>query len=116
MSQSSEPIAVSILDREFRVACEAGERESLQRAAVHLDHQMRELRERARGMSPESVAIMAALNLSDEVLKLRAQLSMHREHVDVRLQSLADRLDRHLAESDLLTATTVDDDSTPAVD
>ena len=116
MSQSTDPIAVTILDREFRIACEPGERESLQRAAVHLDHQMRELRDRTRGMSPESVAIMAALNLSDEVLKLRSQLSMHREHVDLRLQTLADRLDRHLAESDLLTSTTVDDSPPPAVD
>lgn len=116
MSQAVEPIAVTIMDREFRVSCAPAERESLQRAAVHLDRQMRDLRDRSRGLSAESIAIMAALNLSDEVLKLRLQLTHHNEHVDARLQSLADRLDRHLADSKLLETSTVDGDLGTAVD
>ncbi|GAB4201176.1 MAG: cell division protein ZapA [Wenzhouxiangellaceae bacterium] len=99
MSHSNEPIAVQIMDREFRVNCAPGEREALQRAALHLDRQMRDLRERGRGLSLESVAIMAALNLSDEVLKLQLQLAQHREHVDARLQTLADRLDQQLVDT-----------------
>lgn len=117
MSHSTtEPIAVQIMDREFRVSCEPQERAALQRAAVHLDQQMRELRDRSRGLSAESIAIMAALNLSDQVLKLQLQLTQHHEHVDIRLQALADRLDQHLVNNDTNPASAVDADSHPAVD
>lgn len=116
MSQTSEPIAVTILDREFRVSCAPAEREALQSAAVHLDQQMRDLRERARGMSAESVAIMAALNLSDQVLKMRLELDQRREHVDSRLQTLVSRLDEQLAEHETFITATVDDTQPPAVD
>lgn len=101
MSNLSEPMAVHIMDREFRVTCTAEEKEALQQAALYLDRQMREMRDRGRGMSLESIAIMAALNLSDEVLKLRRQVAEHHDYVDVRIQALADRLDQDLVDESL---------------
>jgi len=43
----SDPVAVtiSILDKEFRIACPEEEREELQRSAQYLNGKMREVRE-----------------------------------------------------------------------
>ena len=57
----SEPIAVSILDREFLVACTAEERPGLIAAAAMVDGRMREIRNNARSASADRIAVMAAL-------------------------------------------------------
>ena len=88
-----EMVAVRILDREYRVMCAPGERRGLMEAALYLDSQMREIRESGKLSSAEKIAVMCALNLSDELLKLRQQDQDRRHDVDQRLLDLAQRLD-----------------------
>lgn len=91
----SEPelVAVRILDREYRVMCRPEERRGLMEAALFLDSQMREIRDSGKLNSLEKIAVMCALNLSDELLKAR-QKHMERDlEVDQRILDLARRLD-----------------------
>lgn len=88
-----EMVAVRILDREYRVMCTPGERRGLMEAALHLDARMREIRESGKLSSVDKIAVMCALNLSDELLKLRQQEHDRRHDVDQRLLDLAQRLD-----------------------
>ena len=67
----SEPIAVRVLDREFTVGCEPGERESLMAAVQMLDSRMREIRGNNKMAALERVAVLAALNLAHEFLQLK---------------------------------------------
>jgi len=69
-----ETVKVSIMRREFTVACERGESRNVIEAAAYLDKQMREVGRAARGKQPldsERTAIVAGLNISDELLTLR---------------------------------------------
>jgi cell division protein ZapA len=95
---SSEPISVHILDREYQFACEPGEREALREAADFLDGRMRAIRGAGRLMALERIAVMTALNLSDELLKLQKNEKHRQEHVDMRIRMLADELDDALEE------------------
>jgi len=88
-----EMVAVRILDREYRVMCAPGERRGLMEAALYLDARMREIRDSGKLSSAEKIAVMCALNLSDELLKLRQQEQDRRHDVDQRLLDLAQRLD-----------------------
>jgi cell division protein ZapA len=88
-----ELVSVRILDREFKVMCAPGERRGLMEAALFLDGQMREIRETGKLTSMEKIAMMCALNLADELLKLRQESADRREQVDQRLLDLAGRLD-----------------------
>jgi cell division protein ZapA len=93
-----EPISVEILDREYQFACEAGERAALKAAAAFLDERMRDIKNAGRLMALERIAVMTALNLSDELLKLR-KLEKHRtENVDSRIRLLVNELDDALEE------------------
>ncbi|MBU4611063.1 cell division protein ZapA [Achromobacter sp. GG226] len=64
-----ERLDVTILGREYTLACDATERESVIAAAQHLDRTMQRLRNGSKpGTSTERIAIMAALQLSAELL------------------------------------------------
>jgi cell division protein ZapA len=97
-SLSSEPITVAILDREYQFSCSPEEREALKEAAVFLDERMRSIRGAGRLMALERIAVMTALNLSDELLKLQKNEIHRKETVDSRIRMLADELDNALDE------------------
>ena len=95
---TSEPISVEILDQEYKFACEAGERAALKAAAVFLDERMRSIKNAGRLMALERIAVMTALNLSDELLKLKMVEKHRQENVDNRIRMLANELDDALDE------------------
>ena len=64
----SQQVNVSILDRDYLVACGADEKAPLLAAAALLDGRMRALRAQSRGSNTERVAVMAALTLAHEYL------------------------------------------------
>lgn len=61
-------VDVNIMGREFKVSCSEDEREGLMTAVNYLDKKMREIRDTGKVIGVERIAIMAALNLSHELL------------------------------------------------
>lgn len=95
-SPQHEPISVSILDREYQFTCTPEERAALKEAAELLDGRMREVKASGNLMTLERVAVMTALNMSDEILKLRQDGVRRAEQVDRRIRQLADQIDQVL--------------------
>jgi cell division protein ZapA len=95
-NNSPEPISVAILDRDYQFACQPGERKALKAAAVYLDERMRSIKDSGTLMALERIAVMTALNLSDELLKLQKNEKHRQENVDSRIRMLADELDEAL--------------------
>ena len=90
-------IDVMILGREYRVACGAGEQESLLRAVAHLDARMREIRDAGKVAGMDRIAVMAALNIAHELLQLKQTSTQHDSAVGGELDALKHRLDAMLA-------------------
>lgn len=63
---------VSIMGREYRVACSPEEREALLAAVAHVDERMRDIAARSAAATPERVAVMAALNIAHDALSAAA--------------------------------------------
>lgn len=95
----SEPVAVKILDREYLIACSAEERAGLIAAAAHLDVKLRELRNSNRGGGLDRIAVLAALNLSHELLNLKQQAVGESTRVSEQLLALKSKLDAALPTS-----------------
>lgn len=93
MSTEKEPISVTILDREYQFASTPDERAALKEAAELLDGRMREIKASGNLMSLERIAVMTALNMSDELIRLRKQGVAREEQVDRRIRMLADELE-----------------------
>lgn len=78
----SVTVTVHILDREYQVACAPEERPALEEAARHLDAQMREIRSTGKIVGLERIAVMAALNLSHELLTALGTQAGAQQEVD----------------------------------
>jgi len=68
-SGSGEPMVtldVSLLGRDYKVACKADEEAELRDAVAFLEDRMRAIRENSKSSSVERVAVMAALNLAHD--------------------------------------------------
>ena len=99
MAKEGSFLDVTILGREYRVACPPGEREALESAVGFVDGRMREIAGSSKNPSPERVAVMAALNIAHEFLAHRAS---HAEGFDTaaakrRIDAMEARLDALLA-------------------
>lgn len=89
----SEPVNVRILDREYTVGVEPGERDGLTAAAHLLDSRMREIRGANRMAAIDRVAVLAALNLAHELLQLREQSDRRDAALNQTLADLGRKLD-----------------------
>jgi len=96
-NNGSQPVNVSILDRDYLVACGPDERGPLLAAAALLDSRMRDLRAQSRGSNTERVAVMAALTLAHEYLELSANARMSDGSMSENVATLQRKLDGALA-------------------
>lgn len=64
----SKTVRVSILDKEYQVNCEASEVAALQQSAAYLDEKMREMKANSNVFGLDRLAVMAALNLTNDLL------------------------------------------------
>jgi cell division protein ZapA len=65
---TTKTIDVSIMGREFTVACTDEERAGLLEAVSYLDKKMHDIRDTGKVVGIDRIAIMAALNMSHELL------------------------------------------------
>jgi cell division protein ZapA len=66
-------VTVTILDKEYKVACPEEQEPELVVSAKYLDKQMRSIRDTGKVIGLERIAVMAALNLSHELLQASEQ-------------------------------------------
>ena len=74
---ASNPVQldVSILGRDYRIACEQDERDALLQAVAYVDARMRDIRDGGKVSGVDRVAVMAALNIANELLSERKELA-----------------------------------------
>ncbi|MFN2287654.1 MAG: cell division protein ZapA [Chromatocurvus sp.] len=68
MAQPST-VSVTILDKSYQVACPEDQQADLVLSANYLDSQMRAIRDSGKVIGLERIAVMAALNISHELLR-----------------------------------------------
>ena len=73
MDERSLQLDVMIVGREYRVACREDERDALMQAVAHLDARMREIRDAGKVTGVDRIAVMAALNIANDLLRERAE-------------------------------------------
>ena len=100
MSESTIPVTVTILDREYRVACREEDKEALLASARYLSDKMREIRDSGKIVGVDRIAVMAALNITNEFLSEREEHSRARRTTDERIRALVERIDEALEATD----------------
>jgi cell division protein ZapA len=93
VSSERLPVTVNILDKEYRISCLPEERESLLQAAAFLDGQMREIRQNGRIIGTERVAVMAALNITNDLLSIQQSKEDGSQNISRRIKSLQEKIE-----------------------
>lgn len=99
MAESSLPVTIRILDRDYQVACREDEKDDLVAASQIVDERMKEVRNRGSVIGTDRVAVMAALNMAYELLELR-ELRTSAEQTRDRMSELEARVASALSPDD----------------
>jgi cell division protein ZapA len=92
MSSDKSGVKVSIMQREFTIACTEEESQGVIEAASYLDKQMRAIVKNNSALGADRCAIMAALNISHELLEARKNMG-DGDEVSDRLNKLHEQID-----------------------
>ena len=102
MTDPHAQVSVRILDKEYQVACPASERTDLLDSAEVLNAKMLEIRDSGRVVGLDRIAVMAALNMANDLLHAQARDRLVEGDLSERLKTISDRVDSILGGSQQL--------------
>jgi cell division protein ZapA len=95
-------ISVRILDKEYQIACPVDERTDLLDSAEILNSKMREIRDSGRVVGLDRIAVMAALNMANDLIQAQARDRLLDGDLSGRLKIISERVESVLGESQQL--------------
>ena len=102
MNDKNAQVSVRILDKEYQVACPANERTDLLDSAEVLNTKMREIRDSGRIVGLDRIAVMAALNMANDLLHAKERDKLLEGGISDRLKIISDRVESVLGNTQQL--------------
>ena len=102
MTEQYAQVSVRILDKEYQVACPPSERTDLLDSAQILNDKMREIRDSGRIVGLDRIAVMAALNMANDLIHAQARDDELEGDISDRLKLISDRVDHVLSDTQQL--------------
>ncbi|MDD7805814.1 MAG: cell division protein ZapA [Endozoicomonas sp. (ex Botrylloides leachii)] len=96
MTETASAVVVKLLDKEYRVNCCAKERAALIDAAHYLNEKMKDIRTGGKVIGLERIAVMAALNISHELLICRRKTDNEQHVTQQEIEQLLGKLNQAL--------------------
>jgi cell division protein ZapA len=93
VSTNHLPVTVNILEKEYRISCPPEERDSLLQSAAYIDSKMREIRQSGRVIGTERIAVMAALNIANDLLISQKSKDDTTQSITRRIKSLQEKIE-----------------------
>jgi cell division protein ZapA len=88
----NQRVTVELLGKEQQFACPEGQEEALKAAAKNLNDLVEQMKQRSTVRNDQQALLMAALNLSHELLEAQTQRAVDLQQQD----QLIDKLSHHL--------------------
>lgn len=86
-----DSLTLTILEKEYRVACHPNERESLGASARLLNKRLEEIKSKGTVLGAERIAVMAALNLCHELLTGESLVNEYND-IEQRIDGLSEKI------------------------
>src|ERR1700730_1275338 len=96
MSDNQARVSVRILEKEYHISCPIEERSDLLDSAEFLNMKMREIRDSGKVVGLDRIAVIAALNMANELIRFRNRDSNLESDVGGRLRILRERVESAL--------------------
>ena len=91
--EASTQVNIKILEKEYQVACPISERAALLNSAELLNTRMREIRDSGKVIGLDRIAVMAALNMANDLLRSRNVGESLEGNAKLRLQAMRERIE-----------------------
>jgi cell division protein ZapA len=89
-------VSVRILEKEYHVSCPLEERAALLDSAEYLNRRMREIRDSGKVVGLDRIAVMAALNIVNELLQARGRDDGTESDLTLRVKAMRERVESAL--------------------
>jgi len=107
MSKDTSPVNVTILDKEYLITCEENEKDSLHKSVDYLNQQMADMKS-GGVIGPERIAVMTALNITNELLAYKKENQDYTFEIDSTLKRLQSKINDALARESQLDMVDID--------
>jgi len=97
MPNDASFLDITLLGKEYRVACPPDQRGALLTAAGYVDGKMRDIAEKTRSNIAERIAVMAALNIAHEHLGLDQGMVAEHQKIESEIGLDMDALRRRIS-------------------
>ena len=95
--QQSTSVQVKILDKDYQVNCPPSDQEALMKSARYLDENMRKIKGRGNIHGTEKIAVMAALNITHDMLRKNRLINETRHVTAQQVKEIEDKIDVAIA-------------------
>jgi cell division protein ZapA len=96
VTETHARVSVRILEKEYHITCPIGERSDLLESAEYLNAKMREIRDSGKVVGLDRIAVIAALNMANELIRFRNRDGNLESEVGGRLRILRERVESAL--------------------
>ena len=96
MTHAEHIVSIHIMDRTYQIKCPPEEAAQLEESARYLDQQMRKIHQSAQTNNTERLAIVAALNIAQELLLFKNQKNTYIDVMHDQIKSLQGRIQQFL--------------------
>ena len=102
MNEKAKALDVNIMGRNYRVTCADEEREALLAAVAYVDKKMTEIKAASKVAATERIAVMAALNIANELLSSKLGGGFDIAELKRRMNLVQSKLDQALSQQESL--------------
>ncbi|UJF22775.1 cell division protein ZapA [Shewanella sp. OMA3-2] len=95
---STSAVEITLLGRTYSIACPKGREDTLRSVAREVETQLTNLKTRTNNLSREELAIMAALNIGNELFEEKQKNRQYMAQMDERISLLQSTLEHSLIE------------------
>jgi cell division protein ZapA len=94
----SAPVNVTILGKEYQIACPEDEKEALLASARMVHQNMEKIRQTGKVVGVDRIAVMAALNIAHELIQFQHDEGHDLEKINTKILQLKERVSAFLDE------------------
>ncbi len=89
-------VNVKILEKEYQISCPADERKDLLDSAELLNSKMREIRDSGKVVGLDRIAVMAALNMANDLIKSNGRGEKLETDAKLKVREMRERVESAL--------------------
>ncbi|MGY8845179.1 MAG: cell division protein ZapA [Gammaproteobacteria bacterium] len=97
MSDNITPVKVTILNNDYLIGCKEDEKEELMLSVDFLNNKIAEQNSKVKNSGNENTAVLVALNIANEHLKLKKKNIISSKVLDQRVTQIQAKIDAALS-------------------